>query len=1056
MTILHFKLLKLKQKKSLKLLISAIAFPFLLHSQSYNFRHYQVEDGLSNNSTICCIQDTKGFLWFGTKDGLNRFDGYTFKVYRNNPDDPSSIGSNFIMSLYEDNEGVLWVGTASGLYSYNAVNESFRHLEATGTSSIKEIVADKQGTLWFIKGRNLCKYKKGGKDLITYQNTDYFDATAITISPQGQFWAGSNNGFIYKYDARLNTFSAFDVFKHSSAVIAKGIEKIYTLANGNILIGTNYQGVKVFDIKKLDYKDLFQYNDDHTGIFVRSFIQINNETFWAGTESGIFIFNTRTGSLEHLHKRYDDPYSVSDNAVYAFCKDKEGGIWITTYFGGVDYYPEQYTPFKRYFPKPGGNSLSGNVVREIHQDRLGYLWIGTDDAGLNRFDPRTNKFIQFKPDSYNSRIAYSNIHGLLADSDRLWIGTFEHGINIMDIRTHKIIKRYLAGSGPNDLKSNFIYCISKLKNGTIILGTTNGVFQYNSKQDNFSPLPHFPLHEWYSFLFEDSKGTIWGATYKSGVNYYNAQTGKFGKYTYEQKNRSSLASNRVNSVFEDSFNQLWFATENGLSKLEKKSGTFSTLDTKSGLPSSFILSILEDSQRNLWLSTTKGLVKLNLLNNKIKTFKAVNGILNDQFNFNSAYKDRSGTMYFGSVKGMISFDPKTFIENKYIPPVYITSFKISNGASNTYTTNIVSQQSTVYAKNVLLNYDQSSFSIDFAALAYTAPQMARYAYIMDGLDNNWTILKENRTVYYTDLSPGTYTFKVKNIDIPMGLKSRETTLTIKIYPPWWATNWACFFYFLVVIFTVWTALWLYFRSLKEKNQRKYDLLQIVKEKENYQSKIDFFTNVAHEIKTPLSLIKGPLENINRQFGKMPGLTENLETMNRNTVRLIELTGQLLDFRQTEADAFALNYADVDIINLLTETFESFKTLAEQKALEYKLHLPSGTLKVRLDADAFNKILNNLFSNAIKYGEHKVSVRLFAVKKGDCDFRIEFKNDGMLIPYELSEKIFEPFFRLPGSQTQKGTGIGLAIAATLVQLHNGQLFLKETAEKRNIFCLILPL
>jgi len=204
------------------------------------------------------------------------------------------------------------------------------------------------------------------------------------------------------------------------------------------------------------------------------------------------------------------------------------------------------------------------------------------------------------------------------------------------------------------------------------------------------------------------------------------------------------------------------------------------------------------------------------------------------------------------------------------------------------------------------------------------------------------------------------------------------------------------------------------------------------------------------------LIKGPLENISRQFGDIPGLTENLETMNRNTVRLIELTGQLLDFRQTEADAFALNYADVDIVTILNETFESFRTLADQKKLEYKLQLPSGTLPVKLDSDAFNKILNNLFSNAIKYGEHKVSIRLFALKKGDKHFRIEFKNDGMLIPHELSEKIFEPFFRLPGSQTQKGTGIGLAIAATLVQLHHGQLFLKETTEKRNIFCLILPL
>ncbi len=1029
--------------------------PLQQYGQLFYFRHYQVENGLSNNATICSLQDKKGFLWFGTKDGLDRFDGYTFKVFRKSNTDTGSIGSNFIHSLFEDTAGVLWAGTENGLYEYDAVKERFKYLKSSGNLPIRDIRMDGKGNLWFIAGFTLNRYNPATKATENYPEATNFEATSL-CTYGNTIWASTAAGFLKEYNYARNSFTSYDMFLHSPPSVSEWVERVYATTNGKILVGTANQGAKLFDIGSHTYKDILTFNTNKTEIFVRNFIQTAPDECWIGTESGIYIYNLVSGTVVNLQKKYNDPYSISDNAVYCFVKDIEGSIWAGTYFGGLNYFPRQQTVFKKMFPRLGENSISGNVVREIHEDGAGNLWIGTEDAGLNKYDTAANMFTHFQPAGDKKSMASTNIHGLLVNGDEVWTGTFENGLDVLSISSGEVIRHYAKDTGTHALKSNFIYCIAKTSNQDILLGTTQGAYIFNRISNNFSTVPGMPLNNWYTSILEDKKGILWASTYGNGVNFYNTKTGRSGNFRFSEADKNSITSDRVNSIFEDSHQNLWIATEGGLCFFNRQQNNFRRYTTQDGFPSNFFLSILEDAHKNLWISTSKGLVCFNPANGYKNIYTRVNGLLSDQFNFNAAYKDHNGRMYFGSVKGMISFHPDSFVKAAFVPPVLITGFQVFNKELTIAQKGSPLTQSITNTQQLTLGYNQSTFGVDFAALSFTAPEMSEYAYKMEGLDADWIYLKTNRKVYFTELAPGTYTFKVKAANSSGIWNDTATSLVVEILPPWWLSAWAVSAYILAtIVFMAWL-IRSYHNRAEEKNRRKMELMESAKEKEILQAKIEFFTNVAHEIKTPLTLIKGPLEKVIRNTIDMLVIKDSLKIMERNTNRLIDLSNQLLDFRETEIKGFSLNSVKTDITELLEETYLNFKPLAEQKDLLFQLHLSAPKLWAFVDVDAFNKILTNLFSNAVKYASKRVQVHLLPVENGDQSFTIEIKNDGYLIPYEMKDKIFEPFFRLKETAKQKGTGIGLALSRSLVQLHNGTLDVKPAKQNMNVFNLTMPL
>lgn len=857
-------------------------------------------------------------------------------------------------------------------------------------------------------------------------------------------WFSTADGYLQELNPAAQNFRRYNVFAHSPAAASRRIEKIQAGKENSIFIGTSSQGIKQFSVAQSDYKDLLIYNPDRTTVFVRDILPVTGNEVWFATESGIFILNTDTKKFTNLKKKYLDPYSLSDNAVYMLYKDSEGGIWSGTYFGGLNYFPKQYASFQKFFPDYTKNSISGSAVREICQDRLGNIWIGTEDAGLNKLNPATGQITHFEPTGEPGSIAYSNIHGLLTVGNELWIGLFEHGLDRMDIRTGKVIKHYSAGPGERDLKNNFIVTMLRTQSGEIYIGTGNGLYKYDAQKDNFVYLQKILQGGFISCLLEDHEGTIWVGTHDRGIVYFNPATNAKGRFENEPQNKNSLTTNNINALYEDSHHNLWFATEGGgLCLLRKDKKQFSRYTTKNGLPSNFVFKVLEDNKKTLWITTSKGLVNLDFINNTTTAYTKANGLLNDQFNYNSGYKDADGKLYFGSVKGMITFNPDAFYRSLFIPPVFITGIQVQNKEVEMSGDSAVLKRSILYTQKITLPYDQSSFSIDFAALSFTSPERTEYRYLMEGLDQEWTSLKLNRKVYFTNLEPGTYRFKVKAGNNGVwNQQARE--LTIVITPPFWATHWAYLLYMIAVVSLLYYLIRTYHRIQENK-----------KEKEIYEAKIEFFTNIAHEIKTPLTLIKGPVENLSELTDRLPDIKDDVVMMEKNTNRLVNLINQILDFRQTETKGFSLDFSTVNLNEIVQEAYATFGPIAKKRKLSYSLNLPPSNIDTMADAEALNKILTNLFSNAVKYAEQVVTVNLLPPKTDEKKLSIEIANDGFSIPKEMKEKIFEPFFRMKETNKQKGTGLGLALARSLAELHNGKLYLKDTEDSLNTFVIELP-
>lgn len=996
------------------------------NGQSIYFRHYQVEDGLANNTVFSVFQNSRGFMWFGTKEGLNRFDGSTFKAFNMKPD-----AKEFVYCIGEGIYHTMWVGTRKGLYEFEPRTEKFSLRSPTQDGEILSIQSDGKGKIWFTSDLQLYCYNEQQRSIRYYdlRAMQSLRIAAICIGKDQTVWACSADGYLFRYDAAKDTFRCVN----ASAPRPEEVNRIYSTPAGQILIGT-IRGLSCYDPANGIYSPLLGLPANEKPVYVRDILHYAGNEYWIASESGLYSVDLKTGHVVNMRQQDANPYAISDNAVYTLYRDMEGGTWCGTYFGGVNYYHSRHSYFSKYFRNSSTNSLSGNAIRELCADGQGNLWIGTEDAGLNKLNIRTGEVTRF-----SGPLASTNIHALLIDGNELWVGTFQQGMDVLDLRTGKRLRHYNADKAGNGLQSNFIISAWKTRAGEILLGTSQGIYRYERSSGRFIVAPEFPEYSYVFCLYEDQDGIIWAGTIGNGLYFYNPGTGEKGRFSYDAGNNSSLSSNSVCGIFQDSDRNFWISTEGGgVCKLDKDRRKFTRFNTDSGLPSNMVYKVLEDKNKKLWISTSQGLAMHDPVQNTWKVYTKAHGLLTDQFNYSSGYCDSTGTLYFGSVKGLISFNPDLMVPDKTDPPVYITSFQVNNQ-------DLTIPHSISFTDTISLPYDQSSFAIGFAALTYIAADMTQYAYRMDGLDEDWTYLHTNRKVYFTDLSPGNYTFRVRTA------RSKETHLLIRIAPPWWFSPLAYFIYAVALLALIYFLVSAYHHRQKEKHKRKLALFEQEKEKEIYRAKIEFFTNVAHEIRTPLTLIKAPLEMLIDKVGEQPGIKKSLKNIERNTERLVALTDQLLDFRKTENQDFSLSFVKVNVGKLVQENYQEFAATAAQRSLAFNIELPEKSFHAFIDIEAFHKIMSNLIGNAVKYAAEKVVIR---VLPPSGSFRIEISNDGALIPWTLREKIFEPFFRIQATE-QPGSGIGLPLARALTQLHNGVLVLEQINNEMNTFTLTLP-
>ncbi|MCK7557227.1 histidine kinase [Chitinophaga sedimenti] len=750
-------------------------------AQQYYFHHYQVEDGLSNNTVFSSVQDQQGFMWFGTKEGLNRFDGYSFKLYR--LDDKNEQQLDQIYNLFKDSKGTLWIGSQKGLFYFDTLKE--RPVRFSDTlREAWSITEDTAGQLWFICQNAICRYNPISKQLKRFAHPRYA-LTSVCITEDGATWASTYNGYLQKLDTATGAFTGYNVFADRPGGIGCYIHRVIA-AGMRIMVCTSCDGVKEFNANDCKTRNLLTYNTDGTKVYVHDILQNGPNEFWVASESGVHILNSETGKSINLHKKFMDPYSISDDAIYTISRDSEGGIWVGTYFGGVNYCPFPYTPFRKYYPDYSQNAISGSAVREILSDSDGMLWIGTEDAGLNRLDPKTGVVTNFSPKTPNS-ITYSNIHGVLINGDEVWAGTHEHGLDIINRKTGKLMRHYNAGTGPHDLPHNFVVSLLKTRSNDIYVGSGGGLLRYNKAVEGFDRVSG-PPNMTTSSLLEDHAGVIWGTTHGEGVFCYDPAASTTRRFLYDDTNPYSISANTANAICEDTGHNLWFATEGGgLCKMDRSRNKFQRFTMKDGLPSNFIFKIVTARNGHLWISTSKGLVEADTSGKILNKYTKANGLLNDQFNYNSGYRDSTGRMYFGSIKGMISFNPEEFIASDFQPMVYITGFQVHNRELAISPDSSPLKQSILFTQQITLPHDASSFSIDFAALSYNAPEITQYKYMLDGLDKDWIHLPTNRKVYFTNLSPGLYTFRIK-ASTSGKWGPEEKQLRIRILPPFWATT----------------------------------------------------------------------------------------------------------------------------------------------------------------------------------------------------------------------------------------------------------------------------
>ena len=876
-----------------------------------------------------------------------------------------------------------------------------------------------------------------------YPEGEQISLIDITMDEENEpILAGRSDLFFYKPEA--DKFVRIPVLTEKEKGNPISLTRLCLVPDWGILIGTDRAGLKFYDRNSRNTETIIP------DIQVRDIKQCNENTYWIASESGVYILNMTDRSITHLQKSLTNEYTISDNAVYSITKDREGGIWVTTFFGGINYLPKEYIPFKYFIGGKTHPGMPGNAVREICPDQYGNLWLGTEDNGINRYSPATGEITNFSRTNPAHPLSATNIHGLLADDSRLWVGTFNTGIDLLDIPSGKIIKRYTRSNTDNLLPSDFILCFCKLSEDEILIGTSEGLVLFRKKEECFIPWGT-EIKSMVRQIYKDSKGDIWVAT-TSGAYRYSKTEKKFAHYTSNRERSQTIGDNNVTSIFEDSKNRIWVATVYGFSLYNEISDSFNRITVENGLPSNIVHRILEDDEHFFWIATANGLVRFNPETYVMKTFSYTDGLPEAQFNYCSAYKMPDGTMYMGTINGMIAFNPRDFKEDVYSPSVCITRIDVQDDRIGAPKYNV---NRILESGELKLPHNRSTFTLSYVALSYTSPDAIQYAYRLDGSDKDWIYMKQNKDVTFANLSPGDYVFRVKSTNSSGVWQDNETTLRITVTPPFWATGWAYLIYFLTVCLLI--VLWYYYKKakLEEKHRINREIFETKKEKELYDAKIQFFTFITHEIRTPLTLIKAPLEKILRSGDGTPATQENLRIIEKNTGRLLDLSNQLLDFRKTESRGFKLNYVTTDVVLWLETILHPFRPAFEQGNKHFTVKLPELPFEASLDREAFSKIVSNLVSNALKYSDSRISLELLPPSGEERMFTLLVTNDGHLIPDSETENIFNPFYRLKETENRQGSGIGLSLAHSLAEFHRGRLFYRQTPDGLNQFVLKLP-
>ena len=1042
---------------------------WMVVAQSYQFKHLEVSDGLSNNSVNTICKDRDGFMWFGTTTGLNRYDGYTFKIYQHAENDPGSLPDNYITDIVEMPDGRFWVNTGRGYVLFDKEQDCFitdvtgfmKNLESGGVP--EQVFVDREGnTCLSVAGEGCYRYKEGGKRL-------FFSYVEHSLPEHGVTQiAECSDGLLLIYNTGLLVcldratlaikWKSDEIKKYIPA--GKTIEFSLFVDRDNCIWAYSLMGIWAYDCGTKSWRtDLTAIWSSRPDIIIHAVAQDIEGRIWVGKDyDGIDVLEKETGKVTSLVAHDDNGRSLPHNTIYDLYADRDGIMWVGTYKKGVSYYSESIFKFNMY---------EWGDITCIEQADENRLWLGTNDHGILLWNRSTGKAEPFWRDA-EGQLPNPVVSMLKSKDGKLWVGTFNGGLYCMD---GSRVRSYKEGTG-NALASNNVWALVEDDKGRIWIASLGGGLQcleplsgtFETYTSNNSAL----LENNVTSLCWVDNNTLFFGTANQGVGMMDMHTREIKKIQGQSGN-VKLSNDAVNHVYKDSRGLVWIATREGLNVYDTRRHVFLDLSPVAEAKGNFIAAITEDQERNMWVSTSRKVIRVTVASDgkgsylfDSRAYNSEDGLQNCDFNQRSIKTLHNGIIAIGGLYGVNVFAPDHIRYNKMLPNVMFTGLSLFDEAvkvGQSYGGRVLIEKELNDVENVEFDYKQNIFSVSFASDNYNLPEKTQYMYKLEGFNNDWLTLPVGvHNVTFTNLAPGKYVLRVKAINSDGYVGIKEATLGIVVNPPFWMSWWAYLLYAVGLVVVLFLARYRMLKREREKFHLQQIENEVAKNEEINNMKFRFFTNVSHELRTPLTLIISPLEGMLKETTDELQSTR-LQLMYRNAQRLLHLVNQLLDFRKGEMSTHQLSLSEGDIISYVHSVCNSFLLMADKKHIQFSFFSGIDTFSMAFDADKVGKIVMNLLSNAFKFTPEggRVTVMIEYVAGTPDILEIKIADTGIGISDVDKEHIFERFYQADhkGVEETTGNGIGLSLVRDFVTLHEGEVKVFDNIGMGSVFVIQFP-
>lgn len=1055
-------------RKNLLLFVLLLS-SWMVVAQSYQFKHLEVSDGLSNNSVNTICKDRDGFMWFGTTTGLNRYDGYTFKIYQHAENDPGSLPDNYITDIVEMPDGRFWVNTGRGYVLFDKEQDCFitdvtgfmKNLESGGVP--EQVFVDREGnTCLSVAGEGCYRYKEGGKRL-------FFSYVEHSLPEHGVTQiAECSDGLLLIYNTGLLVcldratlaikWQSDEIKKYIPA--GKTIEFSLFVDRDNCIWAYSLMGIWAYDCGTKSWRtDLTAIWSSRPDVIIHAVAQDIEGRIWVGKDyDGIDVLEKETGKVTSLVAHDDNGRSLPHNTIYDLYADRDGIMWVGTYKKGVSYYSESIFKFNMY---------EWGDITCIEQADENRLWLGTNDHGILLWNRSTGKAEPFWRDA-EGQLPNPVVSMLKLKDGKLWVGTFNGGLYCMN---GSQIRSYKEGVG-NALASNNVWALVEDDKGRIWIASLGGGLQclepVSGTFETYTSSNSALLENNVTSLCWVDNNTLFFGTANQGVGMMDMRTREIKKIQGQSGN-VKLSNDAVNHVYKDSRGLVWIATREGLNVYDTRRHVFLDLSPVAEAKGNFIAAITEDQERNMWVSTSRKVIRVTVASDgkgsylfDSRAYNSEDGLQNCDFNQRSIKTLHNGIIAIGGLYGVNVFAPDHIRYNKMLPNVMFTGLSLFDEAvkvGQSYGGRVLIEKELNDVENVEFDYKQNIFSVSFASDNYNLPEKTQYMYKLEGFNNDWLTLPLGvHNVTFTNLAPGKYVLRVKAINSDGYVGIKEATLGIVVNPPFWMSWWAYLLYAVGLVIVLFLARYRMLKREREKFHLQQIENEVAKNEEINNMKFRFFTNVSHELRTPLTLIISPLEGMLKETTDELQSTR-LQLMYRNAQRLLHLVNQLLDFRKGEMSTHQLSLSEGDIISYVHSVCNSFLLMADKKHIQFSFFSGIDTFSMAFDADKVGKIVMNLLSNAFKFTPEggRVTVMIEHVAGTPDILEIKIADTGIGISDVDKEHIFERFYQAghKGVEETTGNGIGLSLVRDFVTLHEGEVKVFDNIGMGSVFVIQFP-